>query len=190
MSCESSVPAPNDSPFDSTQYYRFFNDVSPGNTISSGNSEDTDGQISMTPEQSTTSSENWQLFSQSGIYFIRNHDYGPHYQLGVSDANRSVPSLMSRSIDPGQQWLLTQRSDGSWRVANVLLGNSSSLALTVGNDVPGMQPSDSGGHWDVQINVSAGKIDDSEMLCNLVGLTVSPWNERGSRGACLHSDSI
>jgi hypothetical protein len=30
------------------------------------------------------SSENWQLFFDSSIYFIRNYDYGADWQLGVT----------------------------------------------------------------------------------------------------------
>jgi hypothetical protein len=48
----------------------------------------------MTTPPGSYSSENWQLFFQDGVYFIRNYDWGADWQLGVNSTDRSVPQML------------------------------------------------------------------------------------------------
>jgi hypothetical protein len=162
------------SPFNPTAYYRFFNNVYPNNTISVGLIYSTNVAINMTTAQTFTSSENWQIFYQNGLYFIRNYQAGSALQLGLTSDDLSVPRLLNSSGDLGQQWRLNQWSDGKWRVTNMLVGNSSSLGIAPGGaTVPAMDTSDDDGHWDISINVSAGTISDESMLAQVSNVQVS-----------------
>lgn len=161
--------------FDPTRWYRFSNtETGPNITLSSGIDRSTNGVINMTIIQTYSSSENWQLLFQSGIYFIRNYDYGT-LQLGVSTSDSSLPSLMEPTGDLGQQWTISQRSDGNWKVQNELLGNVSTFGISDGNTVPGMEPSDTGGEWNISINLSAGQITDSVLLSSMSNIAVRPF---------------
>jgi hypothetical protein len=163
------------SSFDSTRWYRFSNtETGPNITLSSGIDQSTNGAINMTIIQSYSSSENWQLFFQSGIYFIRNYDYST-MQLGVSVSDTSLPSLMNPTGDLGQQWTISQRSDGNWKIQNELLGNVSTFGISAGNTVPGMEPSDTGSEWNISINLSAGQITDSALLSTMSNIAVRPF---------------
>jgi hypothetical protein len=72
------------SPFDLTAYYRLSNDATgAGLTLSLGLRSLPPPTLQMTP-WGAYSSENWQLFFDSSIYFIRNYDYGADWQLGVT----------------------------------------------------------------------------------------------------------
>jgi hypothetical protein len=155
--------------FDPTYYYRLFNNADPNSTLSSGAGRP--GTVNMTAQRSL-SSENWQLFHQSDCYFLRNYDYGPDWQLGLTKESRSVPVLLPRSGDLGQQWTLSQWSDGTWSFKSRLLGDNAVLNLSLGNIVPGMDTSESGSHWNIEINVSAGQITDSNMLSSVGNLQV------------------
>ncbi|KAF2476434.1 uncharacterized protein BDR25DRAFT_339442 [Lindgomyces ingoldianus] len=161
------------SDFDPKSYYTFHNDVSPNNTLSSGLQQNTKGAVNMTIQQVFSSSENWQLYLQQGRYFIRNYDYGGGYQLGLEETSPSVPRLLPRSGALGQQWSLTRQDDGTWKFTNGLLGNNSALALSTGNTVPGMQPSEKGTHWSIEINVSAKQPKDPEMYTDVKGFEVA-----------------
>jgi hypothetical protein len=143
--------------FDSKHYYRFYNDVQPNKTISSGIQQSAKGALNMTQSSSFSASENWQLYYQGGRYFIRNYDYLGDWQLGVTAESRSEPKLVTRTGALGQQWTLARTSDGKgYTLTNGLLGNGSYLALSGKNLVPAMQPSTAGAVWDIQINQSAG----------------------------------
>ena len=136
------------SPFNAKNYYRFFNSIYPNNTISAGVQYSVNGPINMTTQGTFTSSENWQIFYQSGLYFIRNYQAGAALQLGLTADQLSVPRLLYSSGGLGQQWQLNQRSDGTWRVTNMLVSNSSSLGIARGGlTVPAMDSSDADGHW-------------------------------------------
>jgi hypothetical protein len=159
-------------PFSSKNYYRFTNNVSPNNSMSTGQTYEV-----LTPVNVTTlgsaSSENWQLYSQAGLYFIRNYNGGAQLQLGVTKDSLIVPRMLPRAGDLGQQWLISRREDGSWRLANGLVGNGSSLSLSVGNTIPGMDPSEAYGHWEISVNLSAGDITDQQMLTDVDNVEVS-----------------
>lgn len=63
-----------------------------------------------------------------------------------------------------------------------MLGNQSFFGLSTGNIVPKIQASETSGHWDIEINVSAGQITDAEALCPLQGeAPVSPFSPRVDR---------
>jgi len=157
------------SPLDDTYYYRFFNNVDQNNTMSSGASRPK--YINMTA-QGSLSSENWQLFPQSGRYFLRNYDYGGEWQLGLTTQSLIIPSMLPRSGDLGQQWILNQWSDGTWSLKNELAGNDSFLSLTYAATVPAMDTNSDGSHWNIEINVSAGQITNSDMLSSVGNLQV------------------
>jgi hypothetical protein len=89
--------------------------------------------------QRTQASENWQLFYQSGHYFIRNFDFGPQWQLGFAEGESSprTPLLLPQSGGIAQQWTLN-KVDGGWEIANELAGNGSRYALEGTGKVPSM----------------------------------------------------
>ncbi|ORY19849.1 hypothetical protein BCR34DRAFT_595295 [Clohesyomyces aquaticus] len=158
--------------FDPKSYYRFSNDVYPNNTLSSGVGQNADGAINMTVVGIFSSSENWQLYPQGGRWFIRNYDYGGSFQLGLDPKAPSVPKLLPRSGTVGQQWTLSRQNDGTFMFTNGLLGNSSSLGLSKGNTIPGMQPSTQGTHWTIDINVSAKQPVDPDMYVDVENFQV------------------
>jgi hypothetical protein len=160
------------SPFNSKNYYRFFNSVYPNHTISEGLIYSVNGSVNMTISETFSSTENWQLFYQSGLYFIRNYQSGSALQLGLTADDLSVPRLLNSSGDLGQQWKLNQFSDGTYRITNGLLSNSSSLGIGPGDTVPAMDTSDGDGHWDISINISAGTISDAAMLASVSNVQV------------------
>jgi hypothetical protein len=159
------------SPFDPKSYFRFSNDVFPNNTMSTGQQYTVETPVNATTLGST-SSENWQLYRQAGLYFIRNYNGGSNLQLGLTKESRIVPEMLPRSGDLGQQWLISRREDGSWRIANGLVGNGSVLSLSVGNTVPGMDTSEVSGHWQISINLSAGEVTDPQMLTDVDNVEV------------------
>ncbi|OAL47415.1 hypothetical protein IQ07DRAFT_646365 [Pyrenochaeta sp. DS3sAY3a] len=164
-------------PFDPTVYYRFANVKYTTVTLSTG-FKDSSPNLTFTPAGSR-SSENWQLYFQAGRYLIRNYDYGASAQLGLSDSARSVPALLAPPSGAlGQQWLLDQYEDGSWRVSNGLVGNASVLgvsdALVTTEIWPAMMPSPDGSdRWIVTVNLSAGKVGKG-MLSDVEGLEPLP----------------
>ncbi|KAJ4374158.1 hypothetical protein N0V83_002899 [Neocucurbitaria cava] len=107
--------------FDPKTFYRFINTEITNYTASAGIFLDTNGAIGM-DKSDAYSSENWQLFPQGGRYFIRNYDYGPGFQLGLTSENRGTPALYPRSGSVAQQWSI-MKVDGGWQLANGLLGN-------------------------------------------------------------------
>jgi hypothetical protein len=160
-------------PFITNQYYRFFNSIYPNNTISAGLVYTVNGPVNMTKSETFSSTENWQIFDQSGIYFIRNYQSGAALQLGLTADNLVVPRLLNSSGDLGQQWKFNQRPDGTYRVTNGLVSDSSSLGIAPGGaTVPAMDTSDADGHWDISINVSAGKISNAAMLASVENIQV------------------
>lgn len=163
--------------FDHKAYYRFSNDVYPGNTLSSGHFKDSNGEINMTVEEVFSSSENWQIYYQKGRYFIRNYDYLGDWQLGLDDNARSIPRMMRRSGALGQQWTLTEVDEGKYTLTNGMLGNKSWLALVGSNTVPGMQPSTSGNEWIITINPSAQSPPAGNMMEDVANLEVG-YSER------------
>ncbi|QDS74890.1 hypothetical protein FKW77_003680 [Venturia effusa] len=134
----------------------------------------TNGSVNMTIQQDFSSTENWQLFYQSGIYFIRNYQSGADLQLGLTEDDLTTPRLLIPSGDLGQQWTITARSDTTWRITNGLLSNVSSLGIATGGaTVPAMDTDDADGHWQIGINQSAGTIEDESMLSSVANVVSS-----------------
>ncbi|KAF2203141.1 hypothetical protein GQ43DRAFT_282689 [Delitschia confertaspora ATCC 74209] len=135
-------------PFDSKAFYTLHNTLSPHKTISSGLNRSTNGTINTTTEETYSSSENWQLFYQSGRYFLHNYDYGPEFQLGVTKDSWTVPRLIPRSGALGQQWNIERWDDGEeegkggsvWRLTNALVGEQQFLGLSEPNTCPALLP--------------------------------------------------
>ena len=150
-------------PFDQRQYHRFSNAIHTGVTLSTGFKHQSP-QLVFTPSGSR-SSENWQLFPQNGRYFIRNYDYGADVQLGLVDATSTVPQLLPRSGDLGQQWMLID-DNGNWRLINGLTWNADMLAVSNGHPpaasggvYPEMKATRDGSEaWSVSVNLSAGGV--------------------------------
>ncbi|KAL6705845.1 hypothetical protein ACN47E_006305 [Coniothyrium glycines] len=139
--------------FDSKTWYVFNSTNLPGTTLSAGIFQDSNGAINMT-EYGSLSSENWQLFYQQGVYFIRNYDYGAKYQLGITTNSMSVPKLYARSGALGQQWNIVQ-TEGGYRLVNGLWGNGSWLSLPSGWLMPAMASEKGGEAWIIRRNPSA-----------------------------------
>lgn len=166
--------------FDSQSYYRFSNTQLSDATISSGISFSTNGAIDMT-QLGSLSSENWQLWYQDGRYFIRNHDYGAQYQLGVNEGSPYVPLLLVASADLSQQWEVTSLSGGSYTLTNLLfatfnssgdISGQSQLALSSNGSIFLETTEDqSGAQWTIDINTSAGT-PSAAMLKNLTDIQV------------------
>ena len=106
--------------------------------------------------QTSFSSTNWQIFHQDPIYLIRNYDYGARYQLGIAEESPTLPALLPASGDLTQQWNVTLRDDGTFRIANMWLGNI--LLLGIGGKdnipVPMMTAAQNGTYWHFSINLS------------------------------------
>ncbi|KIM94625.1 hypothetical protein OIDMADRAFT_34638 [Oidiodendron maius Zn] len=162
--------------FNSSSYYRFANTQLNDATISCGISFSTNGAIDMT-QSGSLSSENWQLWYQDGRYFIRNHDYGAQWQLGVTEASPYVPLLLAASADLGQQWEVASLSGGSYTLTNLLFATfnssgdiaaKSQLALSSNGSNIFLETTEeqSGAQWTVDINTSAGA-PSADMLKNL-----------------------
>lgn len=162
------------SPFNVKNYYRFFNSISPNNTISAGVVYNINDPINMTIQETFSSTENWQLFYQSGVYFIRNYQSGADLQLGLTENDLTTPRLLLSSGALGQQWQITARSDNTWRITNGLVSNLSSLGIAPGGaTVPAMDTDDTDGHWRIGINQSAGTISNTAMLATVTNVVVS-----------------
>ena len=136
--------------FDSKMFYTLRNPNAPTGSLSSGIYTDTNGAINMTLDGSL-SSENWQLFFQSGRYFIRNYDYGAKWQLGITEESRSIPKLYERSGSVSQQWRLLKVGDG-WHLVNELWGEGTVFALPRGWLVPAMRSEMDGATWNITSN--------------------------------------
>jgi hypothetical protein len=136
--------------FDSKMFYTFSPVTLPQYSLSAGIFTTTNGAINLTA-LGGLSSENWQLFSQSGRYFIRNYDYGAKWQLGLTDDSRSVPKLYPRSGSINQQWTLNM-VDGGWELVNGLWGTGTVLSLPQGWPIPAMRSEPGGGVWNITSN--------------------------------------
>lgn len=162
------------SPFNVKNYYRFFNSIYPNHTISAGVYYKVYAPINMTIQETYTSTENWQLFYQAGIFFIRNYQSGADLQLGLTADDLTTPRLLRTSGALGQQWKITLRSDSTYRITNGLVSNASSLGIApAGATVPAMDSDDNNGHWNISINQSAGTILDPAMLAPVKNIVVS-----------------
>lgn len=141
----------DDSPdFDAQEFYTIKIPNNPGGGLNAGNSKNTNGGVRL-EQVSKTSSENWQLYFQSGRYFIRNYDYGPRYQLGVTEEDRLSPRLYRTSGSISQQWTLHQVS-GGWEMGNELWGTGARFALPPDSATPSMRQETDGSPWNITIN--------------------------------------
>ena len=114
----------------------------------------TPGMPSLT--QAGFSSNNWQILYQDPIYLIRNHNYGAMYQLGIAEDSPTLPALLPASGNLTQQWNMTLWGDGTFRLANMWLGNAQILGIG-GQDnipVPVMTTAQNGSHWSFSIDLS------------------------------------
>jgi hypothetical protein len=119
--------------------------------IDYSNLNETIHTVAMTPA-GQHGSENWQLFLQSGRYFIRNHDYGAQLQLGLAEDNLSTLMLYPRSGSVSQQWVIDP-VPGGWRLSNGIYGTATVLSLpSGGSTVPGMQREGAGETWNIISN--------------------------------------
>jgi hypothetical protein len=136
--------------FDPKMFYTLSPFAQPKSSLSAGISPSPNGAVNVTA-LGAYSSENWQLFSQSGRYFIRNYDYGATWQLGVTDDNRSVPKLYPRSGSINQQWTLNT-VDGGFELSNGLWGSGAVFAFPSGSSLPAMRSEPGGGVWNITSN--------------------------------------
>lgn len=117
---------------------------------------------------SSYSSENWQVFYQDNVYFLRNWDYGDEYQLGINlYAAPSQPRLLPTSGDLSQQWNMTLWPDGTRKLVNMAVGEFQYLGVSNTSDgviVPAMNTAEQGSHWTFDINTSAGETSGQMQL--------------------------
>ncbi|RFU30396.1 hypothetical protein B7463_g5949, partial [Scytalidium lignicola] len=152
--------------FDTAHYYRFFNTLDGSNfTLTLGVKTDPPSPPTISPIRHT--SENWQVFFDSGVYFIRNYDWGSQYQLGLPDNNSFVPQMLPTGVDLGMQWIITNTENGTWVLRNQLLSQADVLGVdpnAVDKTLPIMNTDPDGGQWLVDLNLPAGSITSSAML--------------------------
>ncbi|KAK0514389.1 hypothetical protein JMJ35_003006 [Cladonia borealis] len=98
------------------------------------NYPDAPGILSLTQEG--ISSKNWQIFYQDSIYLIRNYNYGAKYQLGIAEDSPTPPALLPASGNLTQQWNMTLWDDGTFRLANMWLGNAQILGIGGQDNIP------------------------------------------------------
>jgi hypothetical protein len=135
--------------FDSKAWYRLSNDNNGANmSLSLGLSGDTPAAPNM-DQAGAFSSENWQLFFQSGVYFLRNYDYGADWQLGVTQSDLSIPRMLRSSGVLGMQWAITQWPDGTLKLTNELLGGVPMFGVGADSTVPAMNANQKGAHCTV-----------------------------------------
>ena len=132
-------------------FYTLNNLVLPNYTLSAGITGGGPEALINVTTYSITSSENWQLFYQSGKYFIRNYDYGAKWQLGLTEGDKSTPKMYPRSGGIAQQWTLNQ-VDGGWEIGNELLGNGNRLGMPRGWSIPAMRTENDGAVWNITSN--------------------------------------
>ncbi|KAL6249145.1 hypothetical protein RBB50_004208 [Rhinocladiella similis] len=148
--------------FDSNSYYRLSSDRYPnGVHLSDGYNPDIPASLYL----GTTgySSENWQIFFQEGIYFLRNYDYGAQYQLAIKTVTDSKPQLLPTSGDLTQQWNITVWPDGTRRLVNMAVGDFQYLGVSnnsAGVIIPVINTAEDGSHWTFDINSSAGEVSE------------------------------
>lgn len=141
----------DDSPaFDSRMFYTLNNLNLPRYTLSAGMYTESNGAINLT-DYGSLSSENWQLFFQSGRYFIRNYDYGAKWQLGLTEDSRTVPKLYPRSGSISQQWTLN-KVNGGWEMVNELWGAGTAFALPRNWPMAAMRSEPDGTVWNITSN--------------------------------------
>lgn len=153
------------SQFDPKRYYRLSNTVNNSTLALGVNATEPPPPLSITTF-GFYRSENWQLFYDDGVYFIRNLDYGSQYQLGLNTSDQSTPSMMKTGNGLGMQWNITTEigdNSGIWKLKNLLVGQANVLALgpsALTKKVPVMNTNPTEGKWMIDINPSAGEATD------------------------------
>ena len=138
---------------DSNAYYCISSDrYGPSYLLGDGINPNAPGTLSL--NQTSFSSNNWQIFYQDPIYLIRNYDYWARYQLGIAEESPTWPALQLASEDLTQQWNLTLWDDGTFRLANMWLGSTQILGIDgiTGTPLPVMTTAQNGSHWSFSIN--------------------------------------
>jgi hypothetical protein len=167
------------SSFDSKMFYTLNNLALPGYTLNAGWTDGNPQALVNVTKYRDYSSENWQLFYQSGRYFIRNYDYGAGWQLGLADGDKNAPKMYARSGSVAQQWTVKQ-VDGGWEIGNELLGSNSVLGMPKGWSLPAMRTGEKDGAvWNITSNPSAARLKPPTGLMvqdvdNFEGATTSP----------------
>lgn len=138
------------SAFNSREFYLLQNYNMPGYGLGAGVYTNSNGEVKF-GEAMSLSSENWQLFFQSGRYFIRNWDYGANWQLGLTEDSRSIPRLYPRSGSVGQQWTLN-KVNGGYEMINGLWGPGTTFALPQGWPMAAMRSEADGAVWNITNN--------------------------------------
>jgi hypothetical protein len=167
------------SSFDPKMFYTLNNLVLPGYTLNAGWTGGNPQALINVTKYRDYSSENWQLFYQSGRYFIRNYDYGAGWQLGLTDGDKNAPKMYARSGSVAQQWTLKQ-VDGGWEMGNELLGSDSVLGMPRGWSLPAMRTIEKDGAvWNITSNPSAAELKPPTGLMiqnvdNFEGATTTP----------------
>lgn len=142
-------------------------------TLAVGEANDPTNTPSLVAIRSFTS-ENWQIFHDEGVYFIRNWDYGATYQLGLTPDERATPQLLATGDNVGMRWNLTMGDDG-WVMYNMLLGTDNMLGVdmsALNHTMLVMNTDPTGAQWSIDINTSAGKITNETMLEAFSSLSV------------------
>ncbi|KAK5718855.1 hypothetical protein LTS12_027687 [Elasticomyces elasticus] len=155
------------SQFDPKRYYRIFNPVSNSTLTLGHNATEPPPPLALIAI-GYFPSENWQLFYDDGVYFIRNHEYGSRYQLGLNSSDQSTPSMMDTGSGLGMQWNITTMDgdNGVWELKNLFVAQTNVLALGSGflnMKVPVMNTDQTAGKWIIGINPSASNVSDSMM---------------------------
>ncbi|OAL05798.1 hypothetical protein IQ06DRAFT_289884 [Phaeosphaeriaceae sp. SRC1lsM3a] len=160
------------SAFNSREFYLLQNYNMPGYGLGAGVYTNSNGEVKF-GEAMSLSSENWQLFFQSGRYFIRNWDYGANWQLGLTEDSRSIPRLYPRSGSVGQQWTLN-KVNGGYEMINGLWGPGTTFALPQGWPMAAMRSEADGAVWNITNNPSAAvaKPIVGDMLSKVEGFQV------------------
>ena len=144
--------------------------------LQAGVSDETDNApIVVFLNNTSSTTENWQIFYQEPIYLIRNYNYGARYQLGITEESQVQPALLPTSGDLTQQWNITRWGDGgeTYRLTNMWLGSEQILSVVDGHDdtpIPVMTTAQSGSHWTFAPNRSNATSSLSEDLLQSVAL--------------------
>ncbi|KAF2007471.1 hypothetical protein P154DRAFT_119876 [Amniculicola lignicola CBS 123094] len=164
-------------PLNPDAFYLFYNDKLPGFRMSLGVTTYVPGPFNMTTEGS--SSENWQLYSQGGRFFIRNYDQRAIYQLGLDEASAQIPTMLRRSGALGQQWSIIPIDEGAdkgkWRLTNGMLGNETMLAVGSAGTFPQMSSSTEGSAWEIRLNIGSERDDtpkNMDMMVNVLSMEI------------------
>jgi hypothetical protein len=150
---------------DPTVYYRISSDLYGINVrLHDGYNPTAPNALSL--DEVSYSSENWQVFSQDNVYFLRNYDYGAQYQLGIDQTiSATQPQLLPSSGVLSQQWNMTLWPDGTRKLTNMAIGEFQVLGVSNTSErliIPVMNTAEQGSHWTFDINSSAG--DTSEAM--------------------------